>query len=225
MEALPPQLALPGRNDFEFLIHFATEEPMNMRRSLVPLALVGLILVWAGPTGAFSISFIETGDETANIVVSTDNPSATKATTPESALVTATVSGLLSPELQTDGVFLFGLTEAGSSKISDIVTIRLTTTLSTISFFTVFTQSLVASFESDTEASLVDPGSFFTGLIEETGRPQVVIDCELFFAGDCLTVTVQSDFTPVPEPSMGLLVGLTGLIAMGGVLWRRSRRS
>ncbi len=99
MEALPPQLALPGRNDFEFLIHFATEEPMNMRRSLVPLALVGLILVWAGPASAFSISFIETGDETANIVVSTDNPSATKATTPESALVTATVSGLLSPEL------------------------------------------------------------------------------------------------------------------------------
>ena len=197
-----------------------------MRGSLVPLALVGLILVWAGPASAFSISFIETGDETAPIVVSTDIPGATQASAPETALVTKTFFPPdFFPELQTDGVFVFGLTEAGSSKISDIVTIRLTTTLSTISFFTVFTQSLVASFESDTEASLVDPGSFFTGLIEETGRPQVVIDCELFFAGDCLTVTVQSDFTPVPEPSMGLLVGLTGLIAMGGVLWRRSRRS
>jgi hypothetical protein len=195
-----------------------------MRGSLVPLALVGLILVWAGPTSAFSISFIETGDETANIVVSTDDPSATKATTPETALVTATVSGFFSPPLQTDGVFLYGLTEAGSSKISDIVTITLTTVFSP-GFILRYTQSLVASFESDTEASLVDAGSFFTGLIEETGSPQVVIDCELFFAGDCLTVTAQSDFTPVPEPSTGILVGTMGLIGMGGALWRRSRRS
>jgi hypothetical protein len=34
-----------------------------------------------------------------------------------------------------------------------------------------------------------------------------------------------SSYTPVPEPSMGILVGITGLIGLGGVLWRRSRRS
>jgi hypothetical protein len=28
--------------------------------------------------------------------------------------------------------------------------------------------------------------------------------------------------TPVPEPSMGLLTGITGLIGLGGALWRRS---
>ena len=32
-------------------------------------------------------------------------------------------------------------------------------------------------------------------------------------------------FTPVPEPSMGILVGTMGLIGIGGALWRRSRRS
>jgi len=209
-----------------FIPHLGAEEARIMRGSLVPLALVGLILVWAGPASAFSISFIETGDETAPIVVSTDIPGATQASAPETALVTKTFFPPdFFPELQTDGVFVFGLTEAGSSKISDIVTIRLTTTLSTISFFTVFTQSLVASFESDTEASLVDPGSFF-GLIEETGSPQVVFaDCLLAFHGECLTVTAQSDFTPVPEPSMGILVGTMGLIGIGGALWRRSRRS
>src|ERR1700730_7351623 len=31
--------------------------------------------------------------------------------------------------------------------------------------------------------------------------------------------------TPVPEPSMGILVGTMGLIGIGGDLWRRSRRS
>ena len=31
-------------------------------------------------------------------------------------------------------------------------------------------------------------------------------------------------FTPVPEPSMGILVGITGLIGIGGILWRRSRQ-
>jgi hypothetical protein len=30
--------------------------------------------------------------------------------------------------------------------------------------------------------------------------------------------------TPVPEPSMGILVGITGLIGLGGLLWRRSHR-
>ena len=35
---------------------------------------------------------------------------------------------------------------------------------------------------------------------------------------------VASEFTPVPEPSMGILVGTMGLIAIGGALWRRSRR-
>ena len=32
-----------------------------------------------------------------------------------------------------------------------------------------------------------------------------------------------SSYTPVPEPSMGILVGITGLIGVGGFLWRRSR--
>jgi len=197
-----------------------------MRRVLVPLALVGLILVWAGPTSAFSISFIETGDETAPIVVSTDIPDATTATAPETALVTKTFFFGVVPELQTDGVFVFGLTESGSrSTISDIVRITLTTTqILQGSFIPFFAQSLVASFESDPETSLVDPGSF-TDLIEETGSPQVVFDCLLAFHGECLTVTAQSDFTPVPEPSMGILVGTMGLLGLGGALWRRSRRS
>ena len=196
-----------------------------MRRVLVPLALVGLILVWAGPTSAFSISFIETGDETAPIVVSTDIPDATTATAPETALVTKTFFFGVVPELQTDGVFVFGLTESGSrSTISDIVRITLTTTIILGGFFPSVDQSLVASFESDPETSLVDPGSF-TDLIEETGSPQVVFDCLLAFHGECLTVTAQSDFTPVPEPSMGILVGTMGLLGLGGALWRRSRRS
>ena len=32
-------------------------------------------------------------------------------------------------------------------------------------------------------------------------------------------------FTPVPEPSTGILVGTLGLLGIGGVLWRCSRRS
>jgi hypothetical protein len=204
-------------------LHLGAKEVLDMRRLLVPLALVGLIFVWAGPTSAFSISFIETGDETAPIVVSTDIPGATQATAPETALVTKTFFSLV-PELQTDGVFVFGLTEPGSrSTISDIVRITLTTT-NLGGFIPTFAQSLVASFESDPETFLVNPGSF-TDLIEETGSPQVVFDCLLAFIGDCLTVTAQSDFTPVPEPSMGILVGTMGLIGIGGALWRRSRRT
>jgi len=34
-----------------------------------------------------------------------------------------------------------------------------------------------------------------------------------------------SGLTPVPEPSMGLLIGITALIALSGVLWRRYRRN
>jgi len=36
---------------------------------------------------------------------------------------------------------------------------------------------------------------------------------------------VVLSLTPVPEPSMGILVGITGLLGLGSVLWRRSRRS
>ena len=194
-----------------------------MRRSLVPLAIVGLILFWAAPTSAFSISFIEAGDETAPIVVSTDIPDATTATAPETALVTKTFF-FGGPDLQSDGVFVFGLTEPGSrSTISDIVRITLTTTITFISFIPVFDQSLVASFESDTETSLVDPGNF-TGLIEETGRPQEAVpECFLAFHNECLTVTVQSEITEVPEPSTGLLGVTLVAIGMSGALRRRYR--
>jgi hypothetical protein len=61
------------------------------------------------------------------------------------------------------------------------------------------------------------------------------IEARVNLSGDGFPNTKESDrndgyfgpnfaFTPVPEPSMGILVGTMGLLGIGGALWRRSRR-
>jgi hypothetical protein len=85
-------------------------------------------------------------------------------------------------------------------------------------------QLISISFTSDIEQVLISPYPLdFTTF--ETGSLQDVTSFFTNLTGSGLTVLVQSDVTPVPEPSTGVL-GLTAvLIAFSTVLWRRSGHS
>jgi hypothetical protein len=50
-------------------------------------------------------------------------------------------------------------------------------------------------------------------------------DQTFFWANADTGLDFSTELAPVPEPSMGVLVAITGLIGMSGMLWRRHRRS
>jgi hypothetical protein len=79
----------------------------------------------------------------------------------------------------------------------------------------------------DIYAGPADVGlAHFIGFISDT--PFTYVDYHISVGSSGGDFTVMDTFyapTPVPEPSMGLLIGLTGLIGLGGVLWRRARQS
>jgi len=177
---------------------------------------MGLIFVWVDPASAVSISFIESTNETTNVGVTTvglSNVVVVPPLTAEIAAVTGTFSGVSN----TERIFaLIGLTEPGTGLLSDIVSVTILPTVAGVT-------SITATFLSDSEAALLPPPLLvFTASIPETGLDQVVFSRT--FGSVDVTVTARSDITPVPEPSMGILVGTMGLIGMGGALWRRSRR-
>ena len=187
-----------------------------MRRLFVPLALMGLMFVWVDPASAVSISFIESTNETTNVGVTTvglSNVVVVPPLTAEIAAVTGTFSGVSNTAL----IFaLIGLTEPGTGLLSDIVSVTILPTVAGVT-------SITATFLSDSEAALLPPPLLVFTPILETGLDQVVFSRT--FGSVDVTVTARSDITPVPEPSMGILVGTMGLIGIGGALWRRSRRS
>jgi hypothetical protein len=176
-----------------------------------------LIFVWVDPASAFSISFIESTNETTNVSVTTVGLTTVIRFPPPTA-ESATVSGNLPGVSNTEPILaLIGLTEPGTGLLSDIVVVAISPTVGGVT-------AISATFVSDLETALPPPMLALTALIPETGLEQVVFFRSFGGSGD-LTVTAQSDFTPVPEPSMGILVGTMGLLGMGGALWRRSRRS
>jgi hypothetical protein len=180
---------------------------------------MGLIFVWVDPARAFSISFIESTNETSNIGVTTvDLTNVVQGARAEIATVAGTLPGVSI----TSAIFArIGLTEPGTGLLSDIVLVGIAPTLMGVTVIS-------ATFVSDPETALPLPMLALTASIPETGLEQVVFSVSLPRAAGGsvdLTVTAQSDFTPVPEPSMGILIGITGVIGLGGLLWRRSRRS
>jgi hypothetical protein len=186
-------------------------------RLLLPLALMTLTLAWVGSASAISISFLEPISPTVNIGVSTD--------------LGALASVFTSPELATVSVgnvtvgpstvlLSIGLTEPGTTNVSDLVTVRAFTQL----------PGFQVSFQSDSETPLTLPPGIVTTLLAETGLPQIAFSSELtlpLVGNVALLITTQSDLdnggAPVPEPSTLLLFGSS--LAGFGAVWRRYRHS
>src|SRR2546428_7176282 len=111
------------------LSSLGVEEARSMRRLLVPLALMGLIFVWVDPASAFSISFIESTNETTNVGVTTvglTNVIRFPAPTAESATVSGTLPGVSNTELILARI---GLTEPGTGLLSDTVFVSIAPTI------------------------------------------------------------------------------------------------
>lgn len=183
----------------------------KLARLCLPVALVAVVLAWSGSASALTISFIESGSETGNIVVTTDIAGATVTTSPESATLTATIPGVALTSPLSASVALRDGSLTGP--ISDILTVTVSTS-----------GALTATFQSDSSENPLS-GSPQVSLIE-TGLPQATFFAEL--APEIgLHITTQSDLDPVqpiPEPSTLLLFG-SSLAGVGAVLWRRYRHS
>jgi hypothetical protein len=176
---------------------------VNKRWLLLPVTLVGLVVVWAGTASAYFVSFIEPADETANIVVTTDIPGAAVVVQqPELAVVN--VGSVIGNFFRTDVVTLIQPGIAGEDGVTGSSDLLLVDT---------FGLGVRFIFQSDTDPGLIGvPGSSVT----ETGFPQVVLSGPFTLPGlgtVDLTVTAQSDLTPVPEP-MTMVLGGTGLLAL-----------
>jgi hypothetical protein len=134
-------------------------------------------------------------------------------TSPELATVT------VGTQTATSTTTSVGLREPGTSLLSDRVTLQVFS-LNTLPV------GFQVAFESDAETPLSG-----TGLIDETGLPQLALQSSLTIpiAGSIdLTVNLQSDLenggSTVPEPSTLLLFG-SSVVGMSGALWRRYRHS
>lgn len=166
------------------------------------------------PADAASISFVEVS-EGALIIVLTSGLGSSVTTTvgSESASVTVGTATATSVPLLS-----IGLTEQGSSQISDLIRASAFVTESSL------TGAFQVSFQSDTETALTAPTDVVTTLIPETGLPQMVFSGALPLIGLDLTITALSDLDPVPEPTTLLLWGTT-LTGLGLIRWRRSRQT
>jgi hypothetical protein len=201
-------------------------------RLLLPVVVLALSLTWVGSASALSISLSFTDLVPGADIVVDGVPAlpvgvpVTVFTSPELARVTI---GAQTPTSTTTSV---GLREPGTSLLSDRVTLQVYT-LATLPV------GFQVAFESDAETALSG-----TGLIDETGLPQIALQSSLsvpLVGSIDLTVNVQSDLdngggggggggdngggdlSAVPEPSTLLLFGSS--LAGVGAVWRRYRHS
>jgi hypothetical protein len=189
------------------------------------LAVVALSLTWVGSASAISISLSFTDLVPGADIVVDGVPGLNGI---PSLPIGVPVSVVTSPELATVTVGTqtatstttsVGLREPGTSLLSDRVTLQVFS-LNTLPV------GFQVAFESDAETPLSG-----TGLIDETGLPQLALQSSLTIpiAGSIdLTVNLQSDLenggSTVPEPSTLLLFG-SSVVGMSGALWRRYRHS
>jgi hypothetical protein len=175
------------------------------------IALISLVCT--GPTSAASISFIEVSEGAPILLLTSGLGSFAASVGSESASVTVgTATGTSVPLLS------FGLTEEGSTQISDLISARAFISGGTL------TGAFQVSFESDTEGPLTAPPGVVTTLIPETGLPQVVFSGSLPLLSVDLTITALSELEAVPEPTTLLLWGTT-LTGLGlAARWRKRRQ-
>ena len=200
-------------------------------RLLLPVAVLALSLTWVGSASAISISLSFTDLVPGADIVVDGVPAlpvgvpVTVFTSPELARVT------IGTQTTTSTTTSVGLREPGTSLLSDRVTLQVYT-LATLPV------GFQVAFESDAETALSG-----TGLIDETGLPQIALQSSLsvpLVGSIDLTVNVQSDLdngggggggggdngggdlAAVPEPSTLLLFGSS--LAGVGAVWRRYRR-
>ena len=201
-------------------------------RLLLPVAVLALSLTWVGSASAISISLSFTDLVPGADIVVDGVPAlpvgvpVTVFTSPELARVT------IGTQTTTSTTTSVGLREPGTSLLSDRVTLQVYT-LATLPV------GFQVAFESDAETALSG-----TGLIDETGLPQIALQSSLsvpLVGSIDLTVNVQSDLdngggggggggdngggdlSAVPEPSTLLLFGSS--LAGVGAVWRRYRHS
>jgi hypothetical protein len=201
-------------------------------RLLLPVVVLALSLTWVGSASAISISLSFTDLVPGADIVVDGVPAlpvgvpVTVFTSPELARVT------IGTQTTTSTTTSVGLREPGTSLLSDRVTLQVYT-LATLPV------GFQVAFESDAETALSG-----TGLIDETGLPQIALQSSLsvpLVGSIDLTVNVQSDLdngggggggggdngggdlSAVPEPSTLLLFGSS--LAGVGAVWRRYRHS
>ena len=187
-------------------------------RLLLALTVVALTLAWVGSANAVSISLSFTDLVPGADIVVDGVPAlpvgvpVTVFTSPELARVT------IGTQTTTSTTTSVGLREPGTSLLSDRVTLQVYT-LATLPV------GFQVAFESDAETALSG-----TGLIDETGLPQIALQSSLsvpLVGSIDLTVNLQSDLenggSTVPEPSTLLLFGSS--LAGFGAVWRRYRHS
>ncbi len=173
------------------------------------LVLAGLgLLALVGPAWADSVGFDQLVIRNATGTVLFDSGPLPEGTELTNTDITVSAFSTDSRELR------LGLLEPGTTNLSDLLEVLVTSPLGG-------NQTIRFLFFSDDETGL-SLGPDVTTF--ETGSLQDVTSFFTNLTGSGLTVQVQSDVTPVPEPSTGIL-GLTALIGQGGALWRRSRRS
>jgi len=199
---------------------------------LLPVVVLALSLTWVGSASAISISLSFTDLVPGADIVVDGVPAlpvgvpVTVFTSPELARVT------IGTQTTTSTTTSVGLRDPGTSLLSDRVTLQVYT-LATLPV------GFQVAFESDAETALSG-----TGLIDETGLPQIALQSSLsvpLVGSIDLTVNVQSDLdngggggggggdngggdlSAVPEPSTLLLFGSS--LAGVGAVWRRYRHS
>jgi hypothetical protein len=196
--------------------------------SLLPLVgwiISGLVLIWAAPASAFSITFIEADSNSSNISVTTDLPSPLVLPLQvESASLFSVIPGTIdSKALGPDNVILRNVELLDGTAVSDVATLFAQN--GTINGSPVV--GIHATFSSQDPAvngGFIDLPEFDVTTLAETGSLQLLLSESIPLVGGGFLPISISALSPVPEPGTLALFG-SSLVGLSAAIRRRHRRS